>query len=213
MRKPNVAVVDYGAGNLHSVANALAHVGADVTVSANLATLADAEGVVVPGVGTFQHCMHGLHGAYIPRMIERRLAGARPILGICVGLQVMAEASAEDDYQTEGLAQWPVRVQRLSGATIPHMGWTQLQVPSASQLLAGMDGERMYFLHSYAITTDPAAAMGESKTTKPIATWAQHGQRFVAAVENGPLTALQFHPEKSGEAGLHVLKRWIQTLC
>lgn len=213
MKTPSVAVVDYGAGNLHSVANALKHVGAHVTVSANLALLADADGVVVPGVGTFAHCMAGLRAAYIPRLIERRLAGARPILGICVGLQVMAESSAEDQHQSAGLAQWPVRIERLSGATIPHMGWTKLQVPAASKLLAGMDGRRMYFLHSYAITTDPAAAMGESKTTKPLATWAEHGQRFVAAIENGPLTALQFHPEKSGDGGLEVLRRWTQTLC
>ncbi|MDO5727825.1 MAG: imidazole glycerol phosphate synthase subunit HisH [Bowdeniella nasicola] len=212
MMKPKVAIVDYGAGNLHSVANALAYVGAEVQVTADFGELIDTRGVIVPGVGTFAHCMDGLNAAYIPRLVERRLAGGRAVLGICIGLQVMAEASAEDDYATAGMGQWPVRVERLRAPVVPHMGWTKLQVPPAAKLLAGMDGERMYFLHSYAITTDPAAVMGESKTTKPVATWAHHGTPFVAAIENGPLTAMQFHPEKSGDAGLEILTRWVKQL-
>jgi len=169
------------------------------------------DGLVGPGVGAFASVMAGLASVRGPYLIDRRLAGGRPVLGICVGLQVMFTEGTEHGEHTEGLGQWPGSVVRLQAPVVPHMGWSGVRPPAGSPLFDGVADERFYFVHSYGVTSDPGADM-VGPTTPPQVTWATHGTDFVAAVENGALTATQFHPEKSGDAGAHLLRNWLGTL-
>ena len=211
VRRPRVAVLDYGSGNLRSAQRALARVGADAAVTADAKAALAADGLVVPGVGAFAACMAGLRTVEGERVIDRRLAGGRPVLGICVGMQILFAEGIEHGVESEGCGQWPGRVERLSAPVLPHMGWNTVRVPEGSVLFAGIGpAERFYFVHSYAATALP---LGSSPyMTPPLVSWATHGQPFIAAVENGPLMATQFHPEKSGDAGAVLLKNWLGTL-
>jgi imidazole glycerol-phosphate synthase subunit HisH len=209
--RPRVAVLDYGSGNLRSAQRALARVGADAAVTADAKAALTADGLVVPGVGAFAACMTGLRAVEGERVIDRRLAGGRPVLGICVGMQILFAEGIEHGVQTEGCGQWPGRVERLSAPVLPHMGWNTVRVPEGSVLFAGIGkAERFYFVHSYAATALP---LGSSRyMNPPLVTWATHGQPFIAAVENGPLMATQFHPEKSGDTGAALLANWLETI-
>lgn len=209
--RPVVAVLDYGAGNVRSAVRALEKAGARVVLTADKQTVLDADGLVVPGVGAFRAVMEGLRRVDGPRLIERRLAGGRPVLGICVGLQVMFDEGVEHGDRTEGLAQWPGTVERLQAEVVPHMGWNTVEPPEGSVLFEGVEDERFYFVHSYGVQ-DWAFEQTIERMRPPQVTWADHGGRFVAAVENGALSATQFHPEKSGEAGNRLLRNWIATL-
>ena len=206
-----VVVLDYGSGNLRSAERAIARLGADVTVTADFDAALAADGLVVPGVGAFAACMNGLRGVRGEQIIGRRLAGGRPVLGICVGMQILFEKGVEHGVTTDGCAEWPGAVERLNAPILPHMGWNTVEPPDGSVLFAGLDaGTRFYFVHSYAARR---WEMPPSRLfTAPLVTWAEHGERFVAAVENAPLCATQFHPEKSGDAGAEVLKNWLSTL-
>jgi len=144
------------------------------------------------------------------RLIERRLAGGLPVLGICVGLQVLFESSRERGHH-EGLGQWPGAVERLDAPVVPHMGWSRVEAAEGSRLFAGVEGERFYFVHSYGVLSDPSERL-DGRGDPPLVTWARHGTRFVAAVEDGPLSATQFHPEKSSDAGARLLGNWLSTL-
>ncbi|HZK06338.1 MAG TPA: imidazole glycerol phosphate synthase subunit HisH [Actinomycetaceae bacterium] len=206
-----VVVLDYGSGNVRSAARALQRAGAAVELTADPKAILAADGLVVPGVGAFATVMRGLSAVRAPYLIDRRLSGGRPVLGICVGLQVMFEEGTEHGTTTAGLGQWPGAVVRLEAPIVPHMGWSEIRVPHGSELLAGLEGERFYFVHSYGVTSDPSAGM-VGPTAPPLVTWATHGTDFVAAVENGSLTATQFHPEKSGDAGAQMLTNWLATL-
>jgi imidazole glycerol-phosphate synthase subunit HisH len=210
-RKPHVAVLDYGSGNLRSVEKALQRAGADTVVTADPETALKAGGLVVPGVGAFAACMAGLRAVRGEQVIDRRLAGSRPVLGICVGMQVLFAEGVEHGVHTDGCAQWPGTVERLTAPVLPHMGWNTLHVPAGSRLLAGIDlGTRFYFVHSYAARDLP---MPPSEwMTPPLISWATHGEPFIAAVENGPLCATQFHPEKSGDAGAALLANWLEMV-
>ncbi len=211
--QPTVVVLDHGSGNVRSAVRALERAGADVELTADPAAVAAADGLVVPGVGAFGAVMRGLRAVGGPRMIERRLAGGRPVLGICVGMQVLFSAGNEHGERVEGMDQWPGTVDRLRAPIVPHMGWSQVRVPEGSRLLAGIEDERFYFVHSYAVLEDPAARYAaDSPLPPPLVTWAEHGSPFVAAMENGPLSATQFHPEKSGPAGAQLLRNWLTTL-
>jgi glutamine amidotransferase len=195
--RPRVTVFDYGSGNVHSAVKALEAAGADVRLTADRAAVQDADGLYVPGVGAFGSVMRGLQAAHGPELIERRLAGGRPVLGVCVGLQVLFERGVEGAEETEGLGEWPGVVERLDAPVLPHMGWDLVD-------------ERFYFVHSYGVrrwTMEPHARLAA-----PLVTWGDHGGPFVAAVENGALAATQFHPEKSGAAGLRLLANWLETL-
>jgi glutamine amidotransferase len=206
-----VAVLDYGSGNLRSAQRALQRAGADAEVTADQRTALDADGLVVPGVGAFAACMAGLRAAGGEQVIAKRLAAARPVLGICVGMQVLFEAGVEHGERTAGCGQWPGTVERLSAPVLPHMGWNTVRPPAGSALLAGIGADPMfYFVHSYAVTEAPRD-VGRSGTG-PKVTWATHGEPFVAAVEDGPLMATQFHPEKSGDAGAVLLANWLEQL-
>ncbi|WP_144719669.1 imidazole glycerol phosphate synthase subunit HisH [Agrococcus jejuensis] len=207
---PSVALLDYGMGNVHSAAKALEAAGAHVTLTADRATIMEADGLVVPGVGSIASCMAGIDAVRGGELIGRRLAGGRPVLGICVGMQVLFERGLEGAEETEALAEWPGTVRRLEADVLPHMGWNTVDAGEGSRLFAGIEHERFYFVHSYAATEwliDP-----HPRIQRPITTWAEHGERFLAAVENGPLCATQFHPEKSGEAGARLLTNWVGTL-
>jgi glutamine amidotransferase len=208
---PRVVVLDYGSGNLRSAVRALERAGADVALTPDRAAAEAADGLVVPGVGAFAACMAGLRAVGGPRAIGRRLAGGRPVLGICVGMQVLFERGVEHGVETEGCEEWPGVVERLQASIVPHMGWNTVEAPGGSQLFSGIENERFYFVHSYAARTWQLSTDG--RTRAPLVTWSEHGgDRFVAAVENGPLCATQFHPEKSGDAGAALLRNWVQSL-
>ena len=208
-----MTVLDYGSGNLRSAERALARVGADVTVTPDPQAALDADGLVVPGVGAFAACMAGLRAVHGPKVIGRRLAGSRPVLGICVGMQVLFERGVEHGRDTEGCGEWPGVVEQLKAPVLPHMGWNTVDPPGGSVLFAGLAGARFYFVHSYGVREFPLGTEGPpSPLARPLVTWAEHGDRFVAAVENGPLSATQFHPEKSGDAGAALLTNWLATL-
>jgi imidazole glycerol-phosphate synthase subunit HisH len=207
---PRVVVLDYGSGNLRSAERALTRVGADVTVSAEGAVAMDADGLVVPGVGAFAACMTGLHAVQGDRIIDKRLAGSRPVLGICVGMQILFESGVEHGVTTMGCGEWPGVVEQLRAPVLPHMGWNTVEVGAGSQLFRGVEDERFYFVHSYAARR---WRMPPSRRLRaPVLTWSEHGERFLAAVENGALMATQFHPEKSGDAGATLLSNWLGTL-
>lgn len=209
-----VVVLDYGSGNVQSAVHALSRLGAEVELSADPAKVANAAGLLVPGVGAYAAVMANLLRIRGDQLIERRLAGGRPVLGICVGMQIMFDGGDEHGQYTQGLAQWPGTVKRLAAPIVPHMGWSQVSAAVDSRLFAGIGDARFYFVHSYAaqeFTLGQRPAPG-SPFSPPKVTWAEHGVEFVAAVENGALSATQFHPEKSGEAGLQLLENWLTTL-
>jgi glutamine amidotransferase len=204
-------VLDYGSGNVRSAVRALERAGAEVTLTADRQQAQDADGLVVPGVGAFAACMAGLRGVRGHEVIGRRLAGGRPVLGICVGMQILFARGVEHGVETDGCDEWPGVVERLQAPVVPHMGWNTVEVPEGSALFDGVAGERFYFVHSYAVRRWELETHG--RTRPPLVTWAEHGgDRFVAAVENGPLSATQFHPEKSGDAGAALLRNWVSGL-
>lgn len=207
---PRVAVFDYESGNVHSAVKALAAAGADAVLTRDRAAALEADGLVVPGVGAFQAVRDALSAHGGDEIIGRRLAGGRPVLGICVGMQVLFERGVEHGIESEGLGEWPGTVDLIQADVVPHMGWNTVDAPADSVLFDGIRDERFYFVHSYAAQDWTLEATGPFP--KPRVTWAEHGSRFVAAVENGPLTATQFHPEKSGDAGLRLLRNWIGSL-
>ncbi|MBJ7464035.1 MAG: imidazole glycerol phosphate synthase subunit HisH [Mycolicibacterium sp.] len=201
-----VVVLDYGSGNLRSAQRALERTGAEVEVTADPGVAFEADGLVVPGVGAYEACMTGLRDIGGEQIIAKRLAAGRPVLGVCVGMQILFTRGVEFGVQTQGCAQWPGAVTRLDAPVIPHMGWNVVDAPAESTLFRGLDADtRFYFVHSYAAQTwegDPGALL----------TWATHQVPFLAAVENGPLSATQFHPEKSGDAGATLLRNWVDSL-
>ncbi|HSP39605.1 MAG TPA: imidazole glycerol phosphate synthase subunit HisH [Frankiaceae bacterium] len=202
MSRPTVVLFDYGSGNLHSAERALVRAGADVTVTADLDAAREADGLVVPGVGAYAACMAGLLAAGGDAPIADRLAAERPVLGICVGMQVLFEEGDEHGIATRGLGRLPGAIRRISAPVLPHMGWNTVRPAEGTVLFDGLADERFYFVHSYAAR--PSGQPGE--------TIAEHGEPFLAAVEQGALSATQFHPEKSGDAGAQLLRNWLATL-
>lgn len=218
MTAPLVCVFDYGFGNVRSATRALEHVGARVELTSDRVIAENADGLVVPGVGAFASVMEGLREARGDQIVGRRLAGGRPVLGICVGMQVMFTRGVEHGVESEGLDQWPGTVERLQTSVVPNMGWAHVEAPSDTRLFAGVESERFYFVHSYGAREFPLGTTEDTgRFAAPLVTWSTAGagedsDRFVAAVENGPLAATQFHPEKSGEAGLQLLRNWVESL-
>ena len=202
----SVVVLDYGSGNLRSAQRALQRVGASVEVTADAAAAGGADGLVVPGVGAFEACMTGLRKVSGDRIIAERVAAGRPVLGVCVGMQILFASGVEFGVETTGCGQWPGAVTRLDAPVIPHMGWNVVAPGEGSALFEGLDaGARFYFVHSY-------AAQRWDGADAAVLTWATHGVPFLAAVEDGALCATQFHPEKSGDAGAAVLSNWVGGL-
>ncbi|MGO1544761.1 MAG: imidazole glycerol phosphate synthase subunit HisH [Gulosibacter sp.] len=246
MSRPSVVVFDYGFGNVHSAVKALEEAGADVTLTKDPEAAIAADGLLVPGVGSFGEVMRGLEQAHGPMIIDQRLAGGKAVLGICVGMQIMFERGFEgvtvpqapllitDDATSRvhasdaasfwwdeepedqapgipGLGQWPGVVRQLEAARLPHMGWSKVEVPADSKLFRGIEDERFYFVHSFAATDLELDEILPHAIPIKL-THSVYGERFLAAVENGPLSATQFHPEKSGNAGIQLLRNWIASL-
>ena len=208
--KPKVVVLDYGSGNLRSAERALARVGADVTVTAETGAAAECDGLVVPGVGAFAACMAGLRGIGGEKAIASRIERGRPVLGICVGMQILFTAGAEFGVRTEGCGVLPGTVDRLHAPVLPHMGWNTVAPPPGSALFAGIaEGTRFYFVHSFGLRMADAGPLLDAGASITVT---EHGEPFAAAVEAGALAATQFHPEKSGDAGAAVLTNWLETL-
>ena len=205
-----VVVLDYGIGNVHSALKALEYAGAEVSLTAEPKEVQDADGLVVPGVGAFAAVMEALNKVKAPELIDRRLAGGKPVFGICVGLQVMFEKGLEHELETEGLGQWPGVVAKLDSPKLPHMGWNNVTSAKGSKLFAGIENELFYFVHSYA--AKEFSLQVDPPFIPPAVSFAEYGEKFIAAVENGPLTGVQFHPEKSGEAGIALLRNWLGTI-
>ncbi|MBU2665705.1 imidazole glycerol phosphate synthase subunit HisH [Actinoplanes bogorensis] len=202
----SVVVLDYGSGNLRSAERAVSRTGVRVTVTSDLTAAAEADGLVVPGVGAYAACMAGIDEIDAGPMIAARVAAGRPVLGICVGMQILFDAGVEHGVETKGLGLLPGVVDRLSAERIPHMGWNTVDVAEGSRLFDGLTPDaRFYFVHSY------AANDLEALTTAKVTT-ASHDRPFAAAVELGPLSAAQFHPEKSGDAGFALLRNWVAGL-
>jgi imidazole glycerol-phosphate synthase subunit HisH len=208
--RPRVAVLDYGFGNIRSAHRALERAGAVTEVTADYTAALDAGALVVPGVGAFAACMRGLRAVRGDELIARRLERGRPVLGICVGMQVLFAKGAEHGVVTDGCGQLAGTVDRLDAPVLPHMGWNTVAAPPGSALFAGLGPATwFYFVHSYAVRSwEHAATAGQDG---PLVTWAEHGDRFVAAVEYGPLCGTQFHPEKSGDAGAVLLRNWLES--
>ena len=237
-----IQVLDYGFGNVRSMVHALSQLGIDAQISADPDLAMKADGLVIPGVGAYGACMSGLRAVGGDRIILDRLAQGLPVLGVCIGLQIMFQFGDEDGCSEPGLGLIPGRVTKLDADVVPHMGWDHVQAPQGTQLLAGVQDQRFYFVHSYAamaVQGDDRAGVAQQdlalrvsalkeqsgsqpesgKTSQgvtfgePLVTWATYGRsRFVAAYECGPLSATQFHPEKSGQAGARLLTNWVRTL-
>ena len=211
MTAKKVVVLDYGSGNVRSAVRALEAAGAEVELTADPDKVMAADGLVVPGVGAYASVMQQLTKLGALRWIGRRIAGGQPVLGICVGHQIFFDEGVEHGVKTAGMGEWPGTVELLKADVIPHMGWNTVRPPNETKLFAGIEDERFYFVHSYGVqkwefdVTQPAM-------TPPQVTWSTHGTPFVAAVENGALSAVQFHPEKSGDAGQRLLNNWLETL-
>ncbi|WP_025273932.1 imidazole glycerol phosphate synthase subunit HisH [Haloglycomyces albus] len=205
MAQPHVVLFDYGSGNLRSAYRALSHAGADVELTGDLTAATAADGLVIPGVGAFAACMRGIHASGVDRVVRERAATHRPVLGICVGHQVLFQSGNEHGHVAAGIGLFDTAVERLDAPVLPHMGWNTVTGGGDLRLFDGIDpNERFYFVHSYAVKTAPHDAR-VART--------DHGGDFIAAVESGPISATQFHPEKSGTAGLRLLGNWLSTLA
>ena len=208
MTRRRVVVLDYGSGNLRSAQRALERTGAEVTVTADLGAAARCDGLVVPGVGAYAACMAGIEELAAVPVITDRVRGQAPVLGICVGMQVLFSAGVEHGLVTKGIGLVPGMVTRLEAPVVPHMGWNVVDWPAGTVLGADLPPEgRFYFVHSYAARPSDALAEGGTRVATAV-----HGTPFAAAIEHGSLTATQFHPEKSGDLGAALLQNWIGAL-
>jgi glutamine amidotransferase len=207
---PTIAIADYGIGNLGSLTNALEFCGANVVLTDQSQELLNADGMVLPGNGAFGASKIAMQERSILRWLGQRVAGGRPVLAVCVGFQILFESSEEFGTH-EGMGEWPGTVQKLPTEAVPHIGWSEVTPEPDSVLFAGLENERFYFSHSYGVL-DWDFDQGNEAMVPPQVSWAHHDADFIAAIENGPLTGVQFHPELSGRAGLTLMKNWLGTL-
>lgn len=196
-----IAILDYGSGNLRSAQRAFENTGREVVITSDFDLALNADGLVVPGVGAFAACMEGLRAVRGEVIVRERVAAGRPTLGICVGMQILFSQGVEHGNHS-GVGIWNAKVEKLNAPILPHMGWNTVDVAAQSQLLKGLETQSFYFVHSYAV----------KQVSAPIVSTAHHGEDFIAAIEDGVVSATQFHPEKSGEAGLQLIRNWVDTL-
>jgi glutamine amidotransferase len=201
-----IVILDYGSGNLRSAQRAFASTGEIVEVTSNRQVALEADGLVVPGVGAFRSCMRGLLTIKGDEIIRERLTRGRPTFAICVGMQILFETglelSREGEGNTAGVGIWPGAISKLTAPILPHVGWNTVEVDANSTLFHGVENQSFYFVHSYA-ATEPVGSLQA---------WTVYGKKFLAAVEDGTLCATQFHPEKSGTAGLRLIRNWVAML-
>ena len=209
MSKPFVVVLDYGSGNVHSAVRALEAAGAEVELTRDRKKVLEADGLFIPGVGAFAAVMDALNAHNVNELIDKRLVAGKAVMGVCVGLQVLFETGLEHGHETTGLGQLPGTVELLEAPRLPHIGWNTVESAKGSKLFAGLEHERFYFVHSYGVRKWELEAIGSF--IPPKVSWTQYGDIFVSALEVGPLVATQFHPEKSGQAGIKLLTNWINT--
>ncbi|GAA2585187.1 imidazole glycerol phosphate synthase subunit HisH [Winogradskya consettensis] len=203
-----VVILDYGSGNLRSAERAVARTGVNVTVTDDLAAAEAADGLVVPGVGAYAACMAGIDELGAAPVIAARVAAGKPVLGICVGMQILFESGVEHGVETRGIGLLPGVVTKLTARRIPHMGWNTVTPADGSVLLDGAAADtRFYFVHSYAASDLALLSKAGAKVTT-----ATHDLPFAAVVEHGSLSAAQFHPEKSADAGYALLRNWVAKL-
>ena len=196
-----IAILDYGSGNLRSAQRAFETSGKEVQITSDYETALNAEGLVVPGVGAFAACMTGLQSVRGDQLVRERISLKRPTLGICVGMQILFSSSVEHGTH-QGVGIWNATVEKLIAPITPHMGWNNVSAPQGSSLFSGVEDQSFYFVHSYAV----------KEKIGPLSTMANYGEDFLAAVEDGAISATQFHPEKSGDAGLALIKNWTSSL-
>lgn len=199
-----IAILDYGSGNLRSAQRAFERSGAEVVVTSDRDIALNAAGLVVPGVGAFAACMRGLIGIGGDEIVRTRVSAQRPTLGICVGMQIFFR---DGDEHTEGalhkgVGVWQESISKVNAPILPHMGWNTVSITGESNLLKGLGDQSFYFVHSYAAKKSVGSAQA----------WTTHGEKFLSAVEDGAICATQFHPEKSGDAGLALIKNWVGML-
>lgn len=198
-----IAIFDYGSGNIRSALRALERAGLDAKVTSDVRVALAARGLVIPGVGAFASCMKQLRAIGGEDLIKERIAAKKPILGICVGMQILFERSEEDDERASGIGIMAGKIHRLKAKVLPQIGWNTVAAPEESQLFKGISAQRFYFVHSYAAIDQPLGAR---------VAVSEYGERFVAALEIDSISAVQFHPEKSGLAGIQLLKNWGNSL-
>lgn len=198
-----IAILDYGSGNLRSALRAFERAGKDVVLTSDYSLALEADGLVVPGVGAFGACMAGLKSVRGDELVRERIALARPTIGICVGMQILFAEGVEHGKQS-GVGIWPAIVEKLEAKVLPHMGWNTVEAAAGSQLFKGVEGESFYFVHSYGVV--------QPLQSQALQSWTDYDTRFLAAIEDGVISATQFHPEKSGDAGLQLIKNWVSTL-
>jgi glutamine amidotransferase len=199
-----IAILDYGSGNLRSAQRAFERSGSEVVVTSDRDVALNAAGLVVPGVGAFSACMRGLVAIGGDQIVRDRIKAQRPTLGICVGMQILFR-DGDEHVTTElhkGVGIWQESITKLAAPILPHMGWNTVSVTGTSQLFKGIADQAFYFVHSYAAKSPVGVAQG----------WTTHGEKFLSAVEDGAISATQFHPEKSGDAGLQLIKNWVELL-
>ena len=205
-----MVLIKYNAGNIQSVSFALERLGVDFTISDDPETITKADKVIFPGVGEASTTMAYLRDRKLDQVIKNL---KQPVLGICLGMQLMCRHSEENDTECLGIFDQPVkRFVPKADFKVPHMGWNTVEAPSDSVLFEGLGDQRFYFVHSYAAASLDLADAGTAAVRPPLLTWTEYGARFLSAVENGPLKATQFHPEKSGAAGVQLLRNWLATL-
>lgn len=201
-----IAILDYGSGNLRSAQRAFETSGKEVVITSDYDLALNAEGLVVPGVGAFAACMQGLIKVRGDQIVRERVARQRPTLGICVGMQILFSRGIEHGEHA-GVGMWDATVEKLDAPILPHMGWNTVRPAAGSVLFAGVENQSFYFVHSYAVK-----AYAVKEKVGAITSTAHHNEDFIAAIEDGALMATQFHPEKSSDAGLHLIQNWSQTL-
>ena len=199
-----IAILDYGSGNLRSAQRAFERSGSEVVVTSDRDVALNAAGLVVPGVGAFAACMRGLVAIGGDQIVRERVAAQRPTLGICVGMQILFRDGDEHTSSElhKGVGIWQESVTKLAAPILPHMGWNTVDVTGPSQLFNGVADQSFYFVHSYAAKSKVGSVQG----------WTTHGEKFLSTVEDGAICATQFHPEKSGDAGLQLIKNWVGLL-
>ncbi len=198
-----IAILDYGSGNLRSALRAFEQAGTEVVLTSDYSVALEAQGLVVPGVGAFGACMQGLKSVKGDQLVRDRIEKSRPTIGICVGMQILCATGLEHGEHS-GVGIWPARVEKLEAKVLPHMGWNTVEAAAGSQLFKGVEGESFYFVHSYGVVNPIEGGALQS--------WTDYDARFLAAIEDGVVSATQFHPEKSGDAGLHLIKNWVKSL-